>query len=256
MYCARDVNVRPGARYGPVIRNVYIFECCKSGFGSIIINGRTFSFGPGDCYVLMPEDTVIHVTDPSGPRSGVYCVANGLTLGGLLERAGISSTQPFVNREVFHEIYDQIEQMLQLSTESDMAAELHKSACLHHILGALFHKSHNNDKDVLISRALGIMETRYSEPLTTKDIADETGLERSYFSVFFKNHTGLPPHRYLTRLRIQKACELMSRGHITIAAVAQSVGLDSQNFTRIFKREIGLSPLQYKKRLTGKDTLE
>ena len=256
LYARRDVNLKPGSRYGPVIRNVYIIECCASGYGSVIINGTEFPIGPGDCYILMPNDSVIHTTDTVDPRCGVYCVANGRSLGKLLAGAGISSSQPFAKKEVFHEIYDQIEQMLKFSAESDMAAELHRSACLHHILGALFHEVRNADKDTVIKRAIGIMETRYSEALSTQDIADDIGLERSYFSVFFKNHTGLPPHRYLTRLRVQKACVLMDRDNIPISTAADSVGLDSQNFSRIFKREMGITPMQYKQRLNGKESIE
>ena len=249
LYCDRDENLRPGARYGPVIRNVYIFECCASGYGSVIINGKEFPVGPGDCYVLLPGDAVVHTADMIEPRSGVYCVANGLSLGKLLAHAGISSNQPFVQREVFREVYDLIEQMLQTENDTDIGAELHRTGCLYHILGALFRECHNTDRDTVIQRAVGIMETRYSEQLSTQDIADFIGLERSYFSTFFKQHTGLPPHRYLTRLRVQKACVLMERDNVPMSSVAESVGLDPQNFSRIFKREMGVTPLQYKQRL-------
>lgn len=145
--------------------------------------------------------------------------------------------------------------MLKFSAVSDMAAEFHRSACLYHILGALFHEFHNADKDTVVKRAVAIMETRYSEPLSTQNIADDIGLERSYFSMFFKKHKGLPPHRYLTRLRVQKACVLMDRDNIPISDAADSVGLDSQNFARIFKREMGITPMQYKQRIKGKEIL-
>lgn len=254
LFCGRDVNLIPGARYGPVIRNVYIIECCASGYGSVVINGTEFPVGPGDCYILMPDDSIIHTADITEPRSGVYCVAYGKKLEKLFSKAGISSTQPFVKREAFQEIYDQIVQMLEMASDSDMATELHRTACLYHILIALFREFCSADKDALIKRAIGIMETRYIEPLTTQDIADSIGMDRSYFSIFFKNHMGLPPHRYLTKLRIQKACVLMERNNISIANAADSVGLDAQNFSRIFKREMGMTPMQYKQRSNGKES--
>lgn len=246
LYCDRDENLRPGARYGPVIRNVYIFECCRSGYGSVIINGREFPVGPGDCYILLPGDTIIHTADKVEPRCGVSCVANGLALSRLLQKAGISSVQPYAPKEVFHEIYDLIEQMLSMEDDSDFSTELHRTACLYHIMGLLYKEFRNTDKDALIQKAIGIMETRYSEDLTTQVLADYIGLERSYFSTFFKNHTGMPPHRYLTRLRVQKACVLIDHDDIPVAKVAESVGLDPQNFARIFKREMGITPVQYR----------
>ena len=42
-YVARDENLTPGITYGPVIRDVYIVECCTAGYGSVIINGTEFS---------------------------------------------------------------------------------------------------------------------------------------------------------------------------------------------------------------------
>ena len=249
LYCDRDENLRPGVRYGPVIRNVYIIECCRAGYGSVIINGREFPVGPGDCYILLPGDTIIHTADKVEPRCGVSCVANGLALNGLLQKAGISSVQPYAPKEVFHEIYDLIEEMLGTENDSNVSSEMHRTACLYHILGHLFRECRNADKDAVVQKAIGIMETRYREDLTTQVLADYTGLERSYFSTFFKNHTGIPPHRYLTKLRVQKACILIDKDDTPVAKVAESVGLDPQNFARIFKKEMGITPIQYRMRL-------
>ena len=232
LYCDRDENLRPGVRYGPVIRN-----------------GREFPVGPGDCYILLPGDTIIHTADKVEPRCGVSCVANGLALNGLLQKAGISSVQPYAPKEVFQEIYDLIEEMLGTENDSNVSSEMHRTACLYHILGHLFRECRNADKDAVVQKAIGIMETRYSEDLTTQVLADYTGLERSYFSTFFKNHTGIPPHRYLTKLRVQKACILIDKDDTPVAKVAESVGLDPQNFARIFKKEMGITPLQYRMRL-------
>lgn len=248
LYCSRDVDLKPGIRYGPVIRNVYIFECCAAGYGSVIINGKEFLVGPGDCYILLPGDTVIHTADKVEPRSGVSCIANGLSLGNYLAKAGISSSQPFAPKEIFDETYALIEQMLALENEPGIGSNLRKTACLYHILGLLLKDGRSADGDSVIQRAIGIMETRYNEILSINDLAELVGLDRSYFSTLFKNQTGVPPHRYLTRLRVQKACALMDRDSITVSNVAESVGLDAQNFSRIFKREMGMTPMQYKQR--------
>ena len=58
IYCRRE-SVKPGSVHGPVIRDVCVVECNLSGKGKIIINGQEFSFGPRDCYVLLPGDTVV-----------------------------------------------------------------------------------------------------------------------------------------------------------------------------------------------------
>ena len=47
LFCHREEDLAPGARFGPVIRDVYIFECCTEGKGSVIINEKEFSIRKG-----------------------------------------------------------------------------------------------------------------------------------------------------------------------------------------------------------------
>lgn len=248
LFCHREDDLEPGARFGPVIRDVYIFECCTSGCGSVIINGKEFAIGKGDFYVLLPGDAVCHTADEIDPRSGYSCVAYGLSLRHLLARAGIFSHQPFAPKRMFPTLLKEMERMHRIEQENDPGAESRRTGCLYQILGELLREGEETDRDSLIQKAVGIMETRYHEGITVEELSDEVGLERSYFSTFFKERTGIPPHRYLTRLRIQKACALMDQSDLSVAEAAGSVGLDPQNFSRLFKREMEMPPLQYKRR--------
>ena len=70
--CKRE-KTKGGGSYGPVIRNLFIIECNLSGHGSVEINGKEYRFGPRQCYVLFPGDTVVHHSDAADPREGIYC---------------------------------------------------------------------------------------------------------------------------------------------------------------------------------------
>ena len=249
LHCGKDVNLKPGARFGPVIRDVYIFECNVDGYGSVIINGREFPVRPGDFYILLPGDTITHTAAKVNPRIGFWCAASGRAIGHILNRAGITSTNPFAPSDAFSEALEQMETMFDMSGRTDPGSELLCTACLYRMLSALFNIGQSSDKDTIIQRAIGIMETRYSDDINTSELADAIGLERSYFSTIFRMQTGVPPHRYLTQLRIKKACALVEKGDISIAAIADAVGLDPQNFSRIFRREMGMTPLEFKKNL-------
>ena len=119
-YVARDENLAPGATHGPVIRDVYIVECCTAGFGSVIINGNEFSVSPGDCYILLPGDTVTHTADCVNPRSGVWCAISGLDVGRALARAGIDSNNPYAPASAFEKITNIIEKMLLINQKQDI----------------------------------------------------------------------------------------------------------------------------------------
>ena len=42
LYCEKEYNLLPGERYGPIIRNVYIIECCVEGYGSVTVNNKEY----------------------------------------------------------------------------------------------------------------------------------------------------------------------------------------------------------------------
>ena len=246
----RDQNLEPGARYGPVIRDIYVVECCTGGYGSVIINNVEYPLKRGDCYFLLPGDIVIHTADTKEPRTGVWCVIDGPQVGRLLAQAGISSENPFAPPEAFEEIMALVEQLVCMKEETDHGADYRRIACVYGILGALLrHTGVAADKNMWIQKAIGIMEARYHQELSVAQLADEIGLDRSYFSTLFKNQTGMAPHAYLTALRIRKACTWMRQSDYSISEAATAVGLDPQNFARLFKRETGMTPGEYKRKV-------
>lgn len=247
-HCGRDENLKPGVRFGPVIRDIYIVECCTDGFGSVIINGTEFPLQKGDCYFLFPGDTVTHTAAEVNPREGVWCAMDGLGIGAVLRKAGITSTSPFAPKEAFREITEAVSRVVDMREENDAGADLRRTSLIYSVLGALMkHTSVSSDKNIWVKKAVGIMETNYHESITIEDIAFEIGLDRSYFSTLFKAQTGMTPHAYLTSLRIKKACTLMGQQNISVSDAALSVGLDPRNFARLFKKETGKTPKEYLK---------
>lgn len=244
----RDIDIAPGARFGPVIRDLYVLECCTDGYGSVIVNGREFPVEPGCCFFLLPGDEVSYKTGTEQPRSDIWCAFDCLQAGRILAQAGITSQNPYAPRELFDEIMQQVEQLVRMKGEPDPGADLRRASHIYAVLGALlrFAPSAAN-KNLWVQKAVGIIETQYHKHISVKEIADAVGLDRSYFSTLFREQTGMTPHAYLNTLRIKKACTLMEQHKLTIAAVAEEVGLDYRNFARIFKKVTGNTPGEYNK---------
>lgn len=253
-YCDRDEDLAPGARYGPVIRNAFVLECCTGGFGSAIVNGREFPVKAGDCYVLLPGDTVIHTASFEEPRRGLFCCIDGMCLWDLFRKAGIRSDQPYLPKECFEGIRRELERMLPLSKEArDGGSPLRRSAAVMALVGeALRFTPPTEDRSLSVAAALRLMEARYDQALSVTELAQEAGLERCWFSTVFKAETGLSPHEYLTRLRIKKACELLTQTDCSVGLAAASVGIAPENFARSFKKVMGLSPAAFAKKQKAK----
>ena len=247
VYCARE-KVKPSARYGPVIRRRFVVECNQSGKGGVIINGKTFSFEGQQCYVLFPGDTVTHLSDSEHPRSGIYCILDAPQLALHFKEIGISSEAPFISDSLFSQVQDWIEKMLADFGCRDAGMPMRQAGNIYGLMGALLRDKPAARSEDAIAKVIGIMDAHYPDLLKVEELARAVGLERTYFSSLFKDKTGYSPYRYLTMLRIQKACLLLKETELSISQVAESVGLDSRNFARLFKKETGKTPLSFKKR--------
>ena len=74
----------------------------------------------------------------------------------------------------------------------------------------------------------------------------------------FKEELGLPPAKYLRRLRMEQARELLESSYLSVKEVMARVGvLDESHFVRDFKKAYGLTPAKYREQFlrgrTGPD---
>lgn len=92
-------------------------------------------------------------------------------------------------------------------------------------------------------RAKEIMRVRHASSLTIADVAAECRLTPSHFARSFRRSTGVAPHEYLSRLRIEEAKRQMTTTKLPLADIALICGFGDQSyFTRVFSRSVGTSP--------------
>ena len=96
-----------------------------------------------------------------------------------------------------------------------------------------------------LKRVVEYVENHLSEKIALSDLAAVAGLSRMHFASQFRTATGLRPHEFLLRRRIQRAEELLRNGTMPIAEIAQTVGFQTQaHLTTVFKRFAGCTPGQ------------
>ncbi len=94
-----------------------------------------------------------------------------------------------------------------------------------------------------LKRATEFIEAHLGSPIALADVAGATGLSRMHFAAQFRAATGVRPHEYALRRRIEKAQALLVTTNIPIAELALASGFSSQaHFTVVFKRISGLTP--------------
>jgi AraC family transcriptional regulator len=94
-----------------------------------------------------------------------------------------------------------------------------------------------------LKRAIEYVEARLDERMSLADIAASAGLTRMHFAAQFRAATGLRPHEYLLRRRVERAQDMLAGTGGSLVDVALSVGFQTQShFTTVFKRYAGQPP--------------
>jgi AraC family transcriptional regulator len=84
--------------------------------------------------------------------------------------------------------------------------------------------------------------------LTVAALARRCGLGVTHFSNTFRQVTGVTPHRYVLKARIERACELLRTTSLTVREVAEAVGFSGQShFCTAFARGQGITPSAYRR---------
>ncbi|WP_339323986.1 response regulator transcription factor [Paenibacillus sp. FSL W8-0194] len=99
-----------------------------------------------------------------------------------------------------------------------------------------------------VRKAVEYIETHYAEEkMSLQDICRHCLMSTSYFSLVFKQHTGETFVEYLTRVRMDKAKEMLQHTMLKFYEIAGKVGYGDPNyFSILFKKHVGMTPREYR----------
>ena len=106
------------------------------------------------------------------------------------------------------------------------------------------------DVAAIVKRIQREIREHYSTDISLAWVADEYGINPSYFSKKFKDETGVNFIDYLTEVRIGQAKELLSHTGLSVSAVSLRVGFkEAKYFSRVFASMTGEKPSEYRERM-------
>ncbi len=102
--------------------------------------------------------------------------------------------------------------------------------------------------DKQIAHALQLLHENPEKPWSLDALANDVGMSRASFAKRFRDLVEHTMFDYLTQLRLQRACEMLTDTSLSLYEIANSVGYESDlAFTRTFKKKIGVTPTFYRK---------
>ncbi len=98
-----------------------------------------------------------------------------------------------------------------------------------------------------LETARRFVDAHLDQPLAVADIASRANLSPYHFARLFKVHTGVSPHRYVVRARMELAARLLRDTPLTVTQVAERCGIGGPgHFAAVFRRPMGVTPSRYR----------
>ena len=90
------------------------------------------------------------------------------------------------------------------------------------------------------------IEDHLADPISLADLTDLVGLSTYHFCRAFKQSFGIPPHRYHTSRRIDRAKALLAKPAPSVTKIGLTVGFsETSSFTAAFRKATGLTRTAY-----------
>jgi AraC family transcriptional regulator len=98
-----------------------------------------------------------------------------------------------------------------------------------------------------LRRVRDFVEDNLFHPIYLSEMSEIAGLSRMHFAAQFRAATGLTPHAYLLRRKVERAQTLLSDLTLSVADVGSIVGFKNKtHFASAFKKIAGVSPSRWR----------
>lgn len=99
-----------------------------------------------------------------------------------------------------------------------------------------------------LRRVRDYVDAHLASSITLEDLAAEAGVSLYHFARLFRHSTNESPHRYVVRMKIERARRLLAETDLPIAQVARACGFSSGgHFAGVFRKLTGATPAAYRR---------
>ncbi|MBQ3047301.1 MAG: AraC family transcriptional regulator [Clostridia bacterium] len=241
-------NNAPGKSFGPYVRDYYLLHFVLEGKGTYIIDGKELAVKSNQVFLIPPNVTTTYFAHSEDPWKYFWIGFNANQCKDLMESCGFYDgiyILPFTDMPI---VKQQIKKLYSIKTDM-IAYDYFAHGALYELLGCLLHNSQKDflplKNDIYVINAKNYIENHFDEKITITDIARHVGLDRSYFSRFFKLKTKVSPQTYLIDTRLKHALLLISQTNLSFSEISQKCAFnDYSHFYKSFQKKYVRTPKQ------------
>jgi len=98
-----------------------------------------------------------------------------------------------------------------------------------------------------VNTVVAYIEEHAAETVGVKKLASVVNMSPFHFARMFKGALGVPPHAYITNVRMERAKRLLASSNLSLREIATTVGYQTQaHFTGVFHKHVGITPRTFR----------
>ena len=246
---------------------------CKSGYGSVKVNGTTHTFAPDDLLFLPWEHAIAYEADNSQPFlvAGIHIVPDyapgtafalsvphsahdrlancpwrkDCELPGL---AGIVKGSLLAHGPLAHLAEYIVESYCAGHTE-EWRLRLMARLLLAELCAAPARGPHLLASPAHLQALLRYIGANLRKKLTLPELARHSGYSAATLARLFRKHVKMTPVQWIIHSRMEQAARLLATTPLSVEAVGREVGIeDPYYFSKLFKKAKGLTATAYRRK--------
>jgi AraC-like DNA-binding protein len=226
----------------------YVFQYTLSGLGGLDIGGNSYSLEVGEAFIVeIPSDHRYYLPKDSKGWEFIFITLVGREAADCWRFMKEQSDGPVLKIPPDSKLIQLLLKIYQEAYDQKITDVYYASAIAYEFIMECYRFTRNIEKatkgfSLQITKALSYIQTHYHEPVTIDEIAAISGFSRYYFIKQFQHQLNMTPVQYLTKIRIQKAAELLRSSSLTVTEIAAHVGYANANyFNKVFRKAVGVS---------------
>lgn len=241
----------PAHAYGPARRSHYLIHFVLSGRGKLQCAQGEFEIGPGQGFLILPEEITYYQADKDTPWHYAWFGYRGKYAQTITAAAGLDAQ---------HRIFTASDALSAWQILQDMRADarelrLNQLAAAGGLMRFIAHIAPQTDPQSTISaaksycdKALWYLEGNYERAISIQETADFVGLSRSHLYRLMIAECGRTPKEALLHIRMRHARRLLRETTLSLEEIARLIGLQTgAQFGAAFRQMHHITPGQYRK---------
>lgn len=234
------------------------FYLLLQGRKRLLIGGRPFEFGAGDCAVSsvgLPFSTQVIEATQQVPYIGLELALDADLIATLIDDAPVEETPAaptFVTAPLNEDVTDAVGRLVRLLQRPDdipvLAGQAERELCYRLLQGpmgdTLRQTVLKGTRTARIRQAIAWIRENARDPMRIADLADAAGMSVTSFHRHFKAATASSPLAYQRYIRLLEAKRMIVSGETDVTGAAFATGYaSSSQFSREYKQMFGTPPI-------------